>query len=390
MWFQNRRAKLRRQLKIQNKSSKADNSKCDDTASSEDNSSGDGKKETSRSNTPNSRNNDRNTSHPDEYPKVDKDNDEKKKRKKRKKSSSEQHKTDFLNQQNSKTSRKPETNDPGSKYFVGQKTSASDKNYDQLSQDPNVFVENNSIVSTYSSWIASPEKSSLIDQLNPNAESATEASSSLSSMSPNSVKSHSWGNELASSQRPLSNQQRLLPLSASHASLHRRDTNAISSEAYREYNSITYDDQTEEFSPTISVQETSMFEQNCDQRGHAMNYSSSFSQQFGYKSCTPGLDRSLHTKRKDEKTGLCCYDGVTRCRVSHATSTSSAASIMAAVYMNSRNPDGYLPSQNRYSSRISAHSLPQRIHSTYVTPQQQIYPNDLSAPGNYCSNPLAL
>jgi len=331
------------------------------------------------------------------------DSAEKKKRKKlKKKTVGQLESSNYLNINGQCTERaarkKSEPSDSANEYFVGQRTPPSEKSFDQVSQEQEgMFVENNNAMPRYSNWIMSPEKSSINDQLNCGTGSSTDATPSLNSMSPSSVKSPSWGNELTNSQRSLSNQQRRFPHSQAPASLRRRETNVLSSEQFRDYNSIQYNDQPEDFNPNISIQEPNMFEQNCHQRGTAItSYAApSHAQQFGYKSNDTSLDLSLQTKGKNGKNGFYFCNGSSRCQKpsnsSNGTSTTSAAaSVMAAVYMSSRNPEAYSP-QNSYATRISHRSLQQRIYPNYDPPQQQIYPNDLSVASVYsCSNPLAL
>ena len=399
VWFQNRRAKLRRQLKMQNKSNKTSSDKADDAANTEDNLSSEEKKETSGHKTLDSNEEEKISTNQNVKPQENNDTNEKKKRKNSKKKADEQSGSNnylCLNGKSTKatTIKKNEPDDLSNDYFLDQRTPSPEKSYEQMPQEQGMFVDSNSVIPSYSNWIVSPGKSSVNDPLNSGAGSATDATPSLTSMSPNSVKSPSWGNEMANSQRTLNNHQRLLSQSQNTASLRRRNSNALQSEHFRDYNSMPYNGQSDGFSPNISIHETNFYGQNFHQRGMVSYAGQSDVQQFDYKSNSTSLDLSFQNKGKSGKNGVFHCNGATQCpkppNSSKATSVSSAASVMAAVYMSSRNPGTY-SSQNSYSSRMAPRALQQRIYPSYGAPQQQTYPNDLSVANAYnCSNPLAL
>ena len=306
-------------------------------------------------------------------------NEKKKKRKSKKKADENE------SEKRTDNTSKAETEEQ-ERNFLGDRSSPPERNYDRSQpQVRDMFTQSG--VTPYSNWMVSPTKSNITDPLSIASRGATP---SLNSASPSSTKSPSWGSDIGNSHRSLNPSQRLMQESQDVTSLQRRQSSSIASESYRDYGAMHFNPHADEY-PSNNLQESNVFGQNCQQRNSVLtSYSSpTQSHQFSYKPPYSEVDRSHHVRPKHGKGSFHSYDGMNRYQNSSSNtgSTSSAASVMAAVYMNSRNPGVHYNPQ--YANRISPNQLPQRGYSNYEGTQSQSYPNELS--GHYnCSNPLTL
>ena len=396
MWFQNRRAKLRRQLKMQNKSHKSHIDKAEEPCNEESNSKK-VKKDTENQEKANEQKQ-KTTLDEEEQNKKEKTNNDKKKNKKIKKISEENESSENIvakvdHCEGSSEKLDSERNDSTNQYFNSKQRSPSEKSYDQTSsmQNQDVFDESPAMTS-YSNWMVSPSKRSMNNPLS----STTCNSDGLPTQIPNhqsppSAKSPVWGSDIRPSRRSLSSSQGLMQQPQDLSAMSRRDSNPSVSEAYSEEYSATMPYESAEEYPGNSIRDSNTYTPNCHQRNPLVApYSNSFHPlQGSYK--TPYLDRTLQGRVKGCKGGPQHYGERSRYHTHSMTSlspSSSSPSVMAAVYMNGRSH--YNP-QAHYPNVTSSHHFQARAYSTYESSQQQSYANNMTAPAAYnCPNPMTI
>lgn len=241
----------------------------------------------------------------------------------------------------------------------------------------NISTANNgNLMSSHSS------KNSFATQMTPNSVDTDRRSlaNSNHSSSPPIGSPSSWRGETLEPSHPrFSRQTQELDL------MSRRDSRLSATESYREsYDSIHYPTP-QEYAGADSIQEMNPFSQNYSQRSSSLSsYPTNSFPHSNYRSSYSGLERSFSMRSLNSRVGPNSHDVNNKYFNSNfpvgSSPSTEAASVMAAVYMNSRNPHTHYANQGQYQLNSSS-QFQSRNHPMYDEHQQPNYGSNLSP---YC------
>ena len=268
--------------------------------------------------------------------------------------------------------------------LTGQCMSSLEKKFNDVGMSTprqDSFAKSNPMVQQ-SNWTSSTSKNAFSAPMTPNSIDADGRSLTTSnhSSSPSNKSPSPWGSEIHDP-----NQIRFSRLSQEVNMISKRGSRGSITDAYRDHYDPHHYATFEEYPRVDSARDLNSFSQTYSQRNHPMSsYSPNSLPHSSYRSSYTGLDKPFPARTLNNKIGIHGYDSNSRYLTPNMSSMSSssteAASVMAAVYMNNRNPPSHYPPHTPYNSNPS-NQFPCRIQPTYETTQQSNYGSDLPS---YC------